>query len=515
MILRGNLADLTDNYMNRFERNLVMKPKISFVLLLLTLLLCLCGQVFAEAEYFAVFMEGKKVGYAIHKRQVSDGKVISCEEVSITVSRFNVPISIHTTDTSIETAAGEPLGFASIQDLSVMQIKMTGTGTTDGTVEIVSSMPGGEQKQTLEWPSGAVMAEGMHLLAKKKGLKEGTNYTARIFSPSIIQAIDAQIKIGAKEQVDLLGRVVNLTKVTTKLSMPGGVEVTSIGYVDDELREQKIISNVAGMQIEMIACAKDFALSAKEVIDVIDKLFIASPQPLGDVDSARSAEYLLVPSTEGNTLEIPSTDNQTVRYDDKGWVIVTVKAAVPPAGSRIPYKGSDKKILELMQPARFIQSQSETILELAHKAVAGTEDTAEAAQRIESFVADYIVNKDLSVGYASAVEVAQSKQGDCTEFAVLTVALCRAAGIPARVVMGLAYVGNFAGLENCFGGHAWVEVYVKDRWFGLDAAFKSAGLSGYGPGHIALAKGRGNPEDFFALVNTLGQFKIEKAKVQN
>jgi transglutaminase-like putative cysteine protease len=68
-------------------------------------------------------------------------------------------------------------------------------------------------------------------------------------------------------------------------------------------------------------------------------------------------------------------------------------------------------------------------------------------------------------------------------------------------------------LEDRFGGHAWVRAYIGDRWVNLDAAFKSSGRGGYGPGHIALAIGDGDPEDFFNLVGTLGQFKIEKIEV--
>jgi len=86
--------------------------------------------------------------------------------------------------------------------------------------------------------------------------------------------------------------------------------------------------------------------------------------------------------------------------------------------------------------------------------------------------ADYMVNKGLSVGYASAVEVAESRQGDCTEYAVLSAALCRAVGIPSRVVMGIAYIEKYMEMENRFGGHAWTEAYVGDKWVGIDAAFK-------------------------------------------
>jgi hypothetical protein len=31
--------------------------------------------------------------------------------------------------------------------------------------------------------------------------------------------------------------------------------------------------------------------------------------------------------------------------------------------------------------------------------------------------------------------------------------------------------------------------------------------------HIALAVGNGNPQDFFAIVNSMGQFEIEKVEV--
>jgi len=117
------------------------------------------------------------------------------------------------------------------------------------------------------------------------------------------------------------------------------------------------------------------------------------------------------------------------------------------------------------------------------------------------------------VGYASAAEVAQSKKGDCSEFAVLTAALCRSLGIPAQVVVGVVYVEEFRGF-NGFGPHAWVRANIGGKWIGLDAAYTSAGLGGYGPGHIALDTGNGEPAGFFNLMTTLGKFKIEKIHIK-
>jgi transglutaminase-like putative cysteine protease len=248
------------------------------------------------------------------------------------------------------------------------------------------------------------------------------------------------------------------------------------------------------------------------VVELINKMFVASPKSLEDVGSTESISYELSPTGDANSLTLPSCDNQTVQPGTDGSVIVTVEPVSASEGARFPYKGKDEAILEAMEPTRFLQSDDEQIIKLSRRAVGDTKDAAEAAERIEAFVGDYIENKSLSIGYASAVEVAHSKQGDCSEAAVLTAAMCRAVGIPAKVAAGVAYVEDFAGIQG-FGAHAWVEAYVGGKWVGLDAAFKGTGRGGYDAGHIAMAIGNGNPEDFFSLVNIIGQFKIDEVTV--
>lgn len=464
-----------------------------------------------QTEYFAVFMEGKKVGYAIQSRIVADEKVTTSEEVSITISRADIPVTINMTETCFETTEGKPLGFEVAQDMSIMTMHVTGTVDGQGTVNVTTTSMGEEQKSTLEWPSGAVMSEGLRLLTLEKGLKEGSTYTVKIFSPGILEALEAQIQIGPKQNIDLLGRVVALTEVTTALNIPGAGQIVSTTYVDEKLRTQKSIMPVAGLNVEMVACAKEFALGENDVLELVDKMFVRSPEPLGNLASVKSITYHITATRETAKLTIPSNDNQKVERLN-GKVIVTVEPVSAPSGVKFPYTGSDQTILAAIKPTRFLQSDQKEIIELARRAVGGTNDTAEAVKKIEAFVADYIENKSLSVGYASAAEVAASRQGDCSEFAVLTTAMCRAVGIPAQVVVGIAYVEDFAGLQG-FGGHAWTQVYVGGKWVGLDAAFKGTGRGGYDAGHIALAAGGGEPADFLNMASILGQFKIEKVTI--
>jgi len=465
-----------------------------------------------ETEYFAVFMEGKKVGHAIQRRVLSEGKAISSEEVSITVSRATVSMTMEVKETSIETTAGEPLGFEVEQKLGAMVMKMVGAVDKQGQVSLTTTSMGVEQKSTLQWPQGAVMAEGLRLLTLKKGLEEGTQYFAKIFQPAILQAVHAQVRIGPKQDIDLLGRVVALREVTTTLNIPEAGEIVGTSYVDDDLRVQKNIMPIAGIQVEMVACAKEFALGRNDVLELIDKMFLASPEPLDNLAAAKSITYHLAPTGDVPDLTIPSGDNQKVQQFKDGRVIVTVEPVAAPAGVKFPYEGPDKAIRDAARPTRFLQSDREQVIELARRAVGDAKDAAEAVRKTEAFVAEYIENRSLSVGYASAAEVAASKQGDCSEFAVLTAAMCRAVGIPAQVVVGVAYVSDFAGHQG-FGGHAWTQAYVGGKWIGLDAAFRGAGRGGYDAGHIALAVGDGEPGDFFNLAATLGQFKIEKLVV--
>jgi len=394
-----------------------------------------------------------------------------------------------------------------------MVMKMTGQVDKQGNVSVTTTSMGTEQKNTLQWPQGAVMAEGLRLLTLKKGLEEGTEYSVKIFSPGVMQALNAQIKIGSEQKVDLLGRVVTLREVTTTLVMPGAGEIVSTSYVDRDLRMQKNIMPIAGLQVEMVACAREFALGQNDVLEMIDRMFLKSPEPLNNLASAKSITYDLSPVQGASDFKIPSNDNQKAQQFAGGKMILKVEPVAAPAGAKFPYRGKDAAILEAMEPTRYLQSDNEQVIDLARRAVGGSKDAAEAARKIEAFVAGYIENRSLSVGYASAAEVAASRQGDCSEFAVLTAAMCRAVGIPAQVVAGVAYVDDFLG-QRGFGGHAWTQAYIGGKWVGLDASFRGGGRGGYDAGHIALAAGNGGPGDLLNLAPTLGQFKIDKVTVE-
>jgi hypothetical protein len=467
-----------------------------------------------ETQYLAIFIDGKRCGYAEHNRVVAGRQVQTTEKVMLTISRFGVPVTVSTAETAIETLGGRPVGFEAIQDISMWRTLITGTVSADGKVVASSGAEQLKQEKNFDWPEGALMAEGLRLLEMKNGLKEGTEYSAKIFSPSMLEALATKVRIGAKKEVEVLGKRQKLTEVTSTTSMFMAGDVNSVSYVDDELTTMKTRTQMMGMELEMVACSKDFALSESEPAEFIDKAFVSSPRPLAGIASARAARYRIKVKGDEGDFKIPSTDNQKVTTSPDGTVVVTVRPALMPARARFGYRGNDPEVLEALKPNRFVQSDDAKIQALTKEAVGQTNNAAEAARKIESFVAGYIDSTSLSVGYASAAEVAESRQGDCSEFAVLTAALCRAAGIPARIAVGVAYVDEFLGYEDVFGGHAWTEAYIGGRWVGLDAAFKSGGRGGYDAGHITLATGSGELQDFFGLIFSVGRFDIENVTIE-
>lgn len=113
----------------------------------------------------------------------------------------------------------------------------------------------------------------------------------------------------------------------------------------------------------------------------------------------------------------------------------------------------------------YIQSDHPKIRKTAAM-IKGHEDNAlRLFRKIAMWVFNIIEDKNFSTSTASALETLNRKQGDCTEHAVLTAALARAAGIPSRIAAGLYYA------QERFSYHMWVEALVAENlWVAVDPA---------------------------------------------
>jgi Transglutaminase-like superfamily len=114
-----------------------------------------------------------------------------------------------------------------------------------------------------------------------------------------------------------------------------------------------------------------------------------------------------------------------------------------------------------LSPGPLIESDDASVARLSARLARGDKDPAAISQRIVTWVHDSLraVAGGPSTGAAEALAL---RSGDAREFALLTSAIARAAGIPARPVAGLLLH------DGRFYMHAWTEVYLG-RWIPVDA----------------------------------------------
>lgn len=484
----------------------------------LAVVLLVAGLARAEGEHevtwLAMMLNDEKVGYVRMERDQADGKVTTAMHTEVSFLRGGMPLAVVQDQKYVETAEGKPLGFTSTSNMGIMAMKAEGTVDDQGRMKITQDLAGQKTERTIELPKGTLFPEGLELETLRRGLKPGTEYEVLTFVPDFLSVVKAKVKIGEKEKLDLFGRVVEGTKVTTIMKLtiptPGGpaeMEVPSVSYVNDENDLLRMDTEVMGMRITAFECDEAFALSkAKSTTDFFDDMLITGPKAI-PADAAKVV-YTLRPKPD-KKVSIPTTDTQKVTVNGDGTITVTVERLDPPAGHVRPYKGDDAALAEDLKPNTYIQSEDLKVVEAARKAVGSETDAAAAAKKIAQWVHENIREKTLSVGYASASEVLAARQGDCTEHSVLAAALCRAAGIPARVAVGLQYVPEYDDKKNVFAGHQWTQVNVGGKWYELDATrpphFRDAT-------RITLAVGSGEIRDFFTLLGSFGLFDIVDTK---
>ncbi|MFN7552026.1 MAG: transglutaminase-like domain-containing protein [Pseudomonadota bacterium] len=454
----------------------------------------------SETRWMKVLLDGRKVGHLESTRQVAGDRVTSTERLSMVLDRAGVSLPVTTEDRSIETVDGRPLGFMTRTSLSGLESTVEGRVDDDGQVALVLRSGTSEQRRGIRWPAGAVLAEGARLAEQRQGLREGTRYEVLSFQPSNLSALPVQVEVGARERIAVDGLARRLTRIDQVADLQG-TPLRMSAWVDADHVVLRATMPLLGTTFEMVACSKACATAPNQPTDILDRSMVAAPRALAADERAAGLAYVLRIRGE-DAAPVPSLAEQRAERDDARWH-VDVRPGDAARG------GDDPPVADDTAATRWLNHDEASVSALAREAAgeAPPSDRAELMRRLERFVRGYIDNKSMRVGYASAAETVASREGDCTEHAVLLAALARALGVPARVVNGLAYAPAFAGRENVFVPHAWIKAWDGRRWVSYDAA-----LPGFDAGHIALSVGDGDAAGFYAGVSVLGNLEVLSAE---
>jgi transglutaminase-like putative cysteine protease len=240
-----------------------------------------------------------------------------------------------------------------------------------------------------------------------------------------------------------------------------------------------------------------------DVVDLFALASVALPGPL-----PRTVPATIVYRLTGLPAPFRRADaRQAFAPGPGGSTLLTVRARLPAATA--PARDTPRSVPApdpaLVAATAAVDADHPAVAALARQ-VAGSAPGRYAAALLLSAEVGRRLAKVYGASQDRASDVLAAGRGDCTEHALLFVALARALGIPARQVHGLVYVdaGGAGGGRHALAWHAWAEVLSGGEWIALDPTL---GQPVADATHLAL--GSGGEVDTAGLLGALRVVTVE------
>lgn len=424
-------------------------------------------------------------------------------EMTMVAGRGKMQITVSMVQTTEETLAGEPLRFTNKQTLAKVPTSTEGT-FSKGKVRIVEKQLGfPTSAQTYDLPEGARMTWGSYREQIEQGLEPGSKYRLSVYEPSLApdRLITADVEVLNREEIDLFGRKVQAVKTRQVMRLPGPageMNVATLIWLTGEGEALKLRMSLMGIDVDLLSCAKAVALAKNDPADLMGGTLIRVDRPL-DRDVERLTLRL---EWESDRPSLPETDMQKIaRQDEKSVTLVNTRDSARRGKNAVAGRPlSDEDKARYLASSATLNYKDPEVARLARQAAGDEKDPRKLADKLRAFVGEYVQTKNLSVGFATASEVARSKEGDCSEHGVLLAALGRAVGIPTRLATGYVYAGEFLGREDVFVGHLWTQFYIDGQWLDVDAALHQTDVD---PTHITFALSEGGNTGIADLIGSV------------
>jgi len=275
--------------------------------------------------------------------------------------------------------------------------------------------------------------------------------------------------------------------------------------------------SIMNISIEVLACSKAVALADNDPAELMIGTLVQLNGPI-DAERAQRITYrieLKNPDDKTPLPRFPETGMQKVTDVNRTGATVTVTRPSPNSSQSRSVASDTEMVNRYLAASATINFKDPKVAELARQAADGETDPRKLADKLSRFVADYVESKTLGVGFATASEVARSREGDCTEHGVLLAALGRANKVPSRIVTGLVYTEDFGGRPNVLVGHLWTQFWIDGGWVDVDSALRQH--THIDATHIAMSIGAATDDGFADLVAStwlsLGRFTVTVIQV--
>lgn len=439
-----------------------------------------------EAEWRGVYYRGEKVGFTVGQIVPVDGGFELQEDGRLQMSLLGAttPAAIRTTARVDQTFQLRSFDFSLDPGTGPLAL----SGTVDGlTLTVTIRSAGSERTETRTLKEPPALMLNMARRLASAGLKAGATHELMVFDPATLSNQPVKIRVHDREVVAASGRPLPAFKVDLAYS-----GLTTTAWITDTGAIVREESPLGLMSVrETPEQAQQMAVSARVRSDMLQ--------------AAAIVPTLRVPVTEPTDvvrLKVEFSGVDLAGFDFAGATQRMTGAVLDARDPRTLTAGpADPDRLRYLAPETLIESDDPEIVEQARRIVGTATDARTKAERLVREV-NAMLDKKPTVSLPSAKEVLRTKVGDCNEHTALYVALARAAGLPARINVGLAMV------RGAFYYHAWPEVWIDDGpsrgyWLPVDPTFNQFPADAT---HLRLLQGGLDKQT--AILPLIGQLKL-------
>lgn len=423
----------------------------------------------AEESYLGLYLQGQKIGYVASK--IGPGKLDglsvsrSDSKTVMDMGLLGTPLRM-VIDSSTWSIKGRPVRMTFRQEsagrVQTMDARFVGTK-----VRIALDNSGAKSQRVLPLPKGPIVDDPITLV-QSSGVK-GTK-AFWVLDPTTASFIENSVRIVGPSVA-----VINGKNVPATLAEIVDPRATTKIYVD---AKGGFVKAEAPMGIEMIPESK--ALAMKTTPGYTPNVDIAANtalKPTPPIENPGSLTELKLKFTGPDLSRLPTDEHQTVKREDGAW---TVDVHPPKRDKGVSIYAARQMKPQWAKPGLNIPSDKPQFQNLARQVVGSRKTVVEAADAVQNWVyAQMTPNAGIGV-LRDAGEVLKTKEGVCRDYAVLTAAVLRAAGVPTRLASGLV------SWDGTFYYHAWCEVWDGARWIGVDSTTADKQLAA---NHVKLSDG--------------------------
>lgn len=435
-------------------------------------------------EWWGIYFRGEKIGYAAQTIVPEpDGYLVR----DFSVLQLNLLGATQSVKTRLEMNAAADWAvkrFAFELESRDVSFKARGK-VAPGKLELEVDSGGHRTEKTLPLNQTPYLSVGLKPYIATQNLEPGKDHLFWTFDPATLSQQVTTVTVEGRERIRIGDELEPAIRIRQRFK---GVSV--ISWVDGQGRTLKE-ETPAGFALlkekpeQARALARDRSIS----LDVITQTAVPSETPIVNPEQKTFLKLKLAGfdpahfSLNGGRQRL-DRDLLEIRRED-----LTRLSAY-----EIPNRES--RFASYLQPTPFVQSDHPEIRALVQKVLKRETDAVKATLRLKDWVYKGLA-KTPTVSIPNALEVLQSRRGDCNEHTVLFNAMARAAGIPAKTVVGVVY------LRGAFYYHAWSEVWLGE-WVSVDSVLNQfpADVT-----HIKFLEGEIDRQ--IDILQLIGKLKIE------